>query len=446
MGRERAPDEPAPVSDDTGIAARRAALAALETVDERDAYSTIAVPRAVEGLGSARDRAFASHLAYDTLRWRGTLDWALEQVVDRGLGSVEPPLLRVLRLGALQILRTDVPSRAAVDTSATLARGAVPGPRAKGAAGFVNGVLRGLSRRGSGLPWPDRDDDPVGHLVLATAHPRWMVEELQGRLPLDEVEALLNADNEPPGLTLRATHDRDALLAELAAEGHEPSAGRLSPVAVRLPSGADPRRLRAVRGGRAVVQDEASMLVVEAAEVAHGQTLLDACAGPGGKATYLAALAGAEGWVAAGDVHEHRAHLVTSAAERVGVDLAVHVADATRPPFADGSFDGVLIDAPCTGFGTGRRRPEVRWRRTPDDVRALADLQQRILAGVREVLRPGGRLVYAACTWTERETTDVAARFLAEEGSDFVLVSERQLWPHRDDTDGMYVAVLERST
>jgi 16S rRNA (cytosine967-C5)-methyltransferase len=432
------------VSDDTGIAARRAALAALESVDERDAYSTIAVPRAVERLGSARDRAFASHLAYDTLRWQGTLDWALGQVVERGLGSVEAPLLRVLRLGALQILRTDVPSRAAVDTSATLAREAVPGGRAKGAAGFVNGVLRGLVRRRSALPWPDRGRDPVGHLVLATAHPRWIVEELRGRLPSDEVEALLDADNEPPGLTLRAIGDRGDLLAELAAEGHEPSAGAHGPAAVRLPGGADPRRIAAVRGGRAVVQDEASMIVVEAAEIQRGESILDACAGPGGKATYLSALAGPEGWVAAGDVHEHRARLVAAAAERVGVDLAVHVADATRPPFADGSFDVVLIDAPCTGLGTGRRRPEVRWRRTPEDIGSLAELQRSILAGVQRVLRPGGRLVYAACTWTERETTDVVARFLAAEGSDLTLICDRQLLPHRDDTDGMYVAVLQR--
>ncbi|HEX2027351.1 MAG TPA: transcription antitermination factor NusB, partial [Nitriliruptorales bacterium] len=340
-----------------GVAARRAALDALTAVDERDAYSNLAVPVAVADLADARDRALASHLAYDTLRWEGTLDWALAHVIDRDLADVEPVLRRVLRLGALQLLRTDVPPRAAVSTAVALARGAVPGRRARGAAGFVNGVLRALARRVSDLPWPAEADDPVGHLVLTTAHPAWIVTELRDRLG-GEARAALEGDNRPPGLTLRATADRAALLAELHAEGIDATPGQLAPEAVHAP-GADPRRLAAVTAGRALPQDEASMLVAHATRVRSGDRVLDMCAGPGGKSTHLAALVGPTGEVTAVELHPHRARLIEDTAARVGVPVQVVVGDATDPPVSDG-YDAVLVDAPCTGLGTGRCRPEVR--------------------------------------------------------------------------------------
>ncbi|HEX9888496.1 MAG TPA: transcription antitermination factor NusB, partial [Nitriliruptorales bacterium] len=192
---------------DTGLPARRAALRALQQVDEEGAYSNLAVPAAVGSLADARDRAFASHLAYDTLRWEGTLDWALSHVLTRPLADVEPALVRVLRLGAAQLLRMDLPARAAISTSAELAGEAVPARRRSGATGFVNGVLRALDRRHGDLPWPG-DDDPVAHLAVTTAHPRWMVEDLLARYDVARVAAVLAADNDPPGLTLRATGSR----------------------------------------------------------------------------------------------------------------------------------------------------------------------------------------------------------------------------------------------
>jgi 16S rRNA (cytosine967-C5)-methyltransferase len=428
--------------DRTGLPARRAALAALRAVDEDAAYSNLAVPAAVAHLPEARDRAFASHLAYDTLRWEGTLDRALGQVVDRPLDGVEPALRRILRLGALQLLRTGVPTRAAVATSVDLAREAVPGRRSGGAAGFVNGVLRGLDRRASGLRWPDPATDPVAHLVVATAHPAWIVREVVDRLGVDEARRALEADNDPPGLTLRAVGERDALIAELVAAGVAAEPGRWAPEAV-LAGGADPRRLAAVAEGRAVPQDEASMLVVHATRVAPGHRVLDLCAGPGGKATHLAGLAGASGRVTAVELHPHRAELIRQAAATLGVTVDVRVGDGTDPP-VEGRFDTVLVDAPCTGLGVGRRRPEVRWRRSPGDAAALAGLQARLVDAVARHVRPGGHLTYAACTWTREETVAVTEGLLERSDGELTLVDQVQRWPHRDGTDGMYHAVFRR--
>lgn len=424
-----------------GVAARRAALDALTAVDERAAYSNLVVPAAVAELADARDRALASHLAYDTLRWQGTLDWALGQVLDRDLEDVEPVLRRVLRLGALQLLRTDVPPRAAVSTAVEVTRGVVAGRRAGAAAGFVNGVLRALARRTGDLPWPAENDDPVGHLVLATAHPAWIVTELRDRLG-GEARAALEGDNRPPGLTLRATGDRAALLAELRAEGIDATPGRLAPEAVYAP-GADPRRIVAVTAGRALPQDEASMLVARATRVRSGDRVLDMCAGPGGKSTHLAALVGPAGQVTAVELHPHRARLIQDTAARVGVAVRVVVGDATDPPVTDG-FDAVLVDAPCTGLGTGRRRPEVRWRRTPGDAAELARLQTQLVDAALAQVRPGGHVTYAVCTWTATETVAVTRALLQRWGHAADLVEEVQRWPHRDDTDGMYHATFRR--
>ena len=428
---------------DAGMPARRAALVALAAVDEDDAYANLAVPVAVDRLEEARDRAFASHLAYDTLRWQGTIDWALQQVLSRPLDAVEPALRRILRLGALQLLRASVPSRAAVSTSVALAREVVPGHRAQGAGGFVNGVLRNLDRRRDELPWPDAADEPVAALALSTAHPAWVVSDLLRRYGLDRTRAVLEADNVSPGVTLRATGDRDALVAELVAAGLEARPGAL-PESVRAP-GADPRRLAAVREGRAAVQDEASLRVAHATGTAAGDRVLDLCAGPGGKTAHLAALAGPSGRVVAVELHGHRARLVEEAAARLGVDVDVHVGDATRPPLpAEDRYDRVLLDAPCSGLGTGRRRPEVRWRRQPADASELAKLQRRLLDAAAERVVPGGTLTYAVCTWTAVETDQVSDWFDAAHGSGFVPGERRQLLPDVDDTDGMYVATWQR--
>ena len=448
----------------TGLPARRAALAAVAAVEIDGTWSNLAVPEAVGSLPDAQDRSFASHLAYDQLRWEATLDWALSQVLSRPLDDVEPALRRVLRLGALQVLKSGVPERAAVDTSVSLAREQVPTPRAKGAGGFVNGVLRALIRQRDALPWPDPESEPVERLALDHGHPRWIVSELHSRFGYERTAAILDGDNHAPGLTLRATGDRDELLEELQALGLDAHAGTL-PMAVRAPGG-DPRRLAAVAEGRAVPQDEASMHVVAACEVAPGMRVLDLCAGPGGKTTALAQAAGEDGQVVAVERHERRARMIADVGARLGVAIDVRVGDATQDlaaskPLAAGGdaadaggraqagedgFDVVLLDAPCTGLGTGRRRPEVRWRKQRTDVTDLAALQRRLLERAVDQVRPGGRLVYSVCTWTAEETDRVADHLDVAQASRLQPLSRRQLWPDTDGTDGMFIAVWERRT
>ena len=386
---------------------------------------------------------------YETLRWEGTLDWALGHVVDRGLGSVQPDLLDVLRLGAWQLLRGAVPDRAAVATSVDVARQQV-GART---AGFTNGVLRALARRRDQLPWPAADSDEGS--ALALGWPAWSVaaaREVFGPRTTD----VLAASNEPAGLVLRARGGpsaRAALIDELRGAGLDAHPGPRSPSAVRLPGG-DPGQLVAVAEGRAAVQDAASMVVVEdlAAAVVgrpeqtdlalRGARVADLCAGPGGKTAHLVDLGAT---VFATDVHLHRARLVRGAV-RPG-DAHVVVADVTRPVWEHGAFDAVLVDAPCTGLGVTRRRPEIRWTRSAEDPGRLAGLQSTLLARALELLAPGGVLVYSACTWTVPETTGVIRELLALHGDELEPVrgAGRQLDPADDHCDGMYVAVLRRA-
>lgn len=452
-----APASAEPAPQEIGLPSRRAAWKALRRVHEHDAWSPPAVAAALRAarLGP-RDRAFAANLAYSTLRWEGTLDWALGQVVSRPLSDVEPALLDVLRLGAWQVLYGNVPDRAAVGTSVDLARAEV-GARATG---FVNGVLRGLARAAPALPWPSGDEGTG----LRLAYPTWAVVEARRRFG-PRAEAVLEAGNAAPGLTLRATGDRDALVAELRDLGHDARPGQRAAEAVRV-AGADPARLTAVAEGRAAPQDEASMLVVRALADAvrdgGGQlpdhwTVLDACAAPGGKATHLAGL-GAD--VVANDLRPARAELVAGAARRLGVADRVRttVGDVTAPPWPPAVFDAVLLDAPCTGLGVVRRRPELRWRRVAGDPRRLGALQLSLLESVSTLVRPGGVLVYSACTWPVAETAEVTSAFLAAHGDRFDVVDLSaalgtaaegddpgvQLAPDTDDVDGMYVAGFRR--
>jgi len=415
-----------------GLPARRAALVAIARVEEEGAWSTRAVPEAIAHLASQRDRAFAAHLAHDTLRWDGTLRWLLAQVLTRPFDDVEVAVGRVLRLGALQLFRSGVPARAAVDTSVRLSREAVPKQRADGAARFVNGVLRNLGRRlDTGITWPD---EPRQSLALRTGHPAWVVADLLGRV--ENADLLLEADNEPPGLTLRANGDADELVAELAAAGID-AVALGEPAEAVTARGIDPRQLAAVAQGRAVPQDAASMLVSHATGVAPGDRVLDLCAGPGGKATHLAHLVGPLGRVTAVELHRHRGDLIAGAARRQGVEVDVIVGDAREVALDPDGYDVVLLDAPCSGLGVGRRRPEVRWRATPTAVSDLARLQSQLLARAATLVRPGGRLTYAVCTWTAAETDRVVDGVM---GDGFTEVSRVQLRPDRDGTDAMFVA------
>ncbi|HUH07388.1 MAG TPA: transcription antitermination factor NusB [Egibacteraceae bacterium] len=441
-----------------GVESRLAAYKALRRVHATGAWSVQAVDSVLATAPlDARDRAFAASLAYETLRWQGTLDWALRQALNRPIEGVQPELVDILRLGAWQLLRSGAPDSAAVGTCVDVARVEV-GPQATG---FVNGVLRGLARRKAQLPWPAESTDHG--LGLALGYPEWVVASARERFG-DRARAVLEAGNVAPGVTLRAVGDRDALIAELRAQGVPAEAGAAAAEAVRAP-GAYPAELPSVAEGRAVVQDEASMLVAHAViaglDAAHQPwKVLEVAAAPGGKAAHLA-LMGA--WVAGGDLRHSRARMVAATAARLGVEsnVAAVAADGLRPPWRRGAFDAVLLDAPCTGLGVVRRRPELRWRRAADDPQRLAALQLGLLDASADLVRPGGWLVYSACTWTTAETLGVATAFAAARGDRFAaepldgalagagmrFASDpgTQLAPDRDGTDGMYVCGFRAS-
>jgi len=442
--------------------ARLAAYDVLVAVREQDAYTNLVLPPLLRSRGlTGRDAAFVTELVSGTIRRQGTYDAVLAACVDRPLAKVDPGVLDALRLGAHQLLAMRVPSHAAVGTSVDLVRTAVgPGP-----AGFVNAVLRkaaahdlsGWVRRVA----PDPATDPVGFASVAHAHPRWVVEALAEALGADELDDLLAADNAAPKVTLVARPGL-ATVEELGAAGGTPTG--LSPYAVRL-EGGDPAAVPAVTEGRAGVQDEGSQLVAigvaEAPLAGRDERWLDVCAGPGGKSALLAALAAGRGArLLASERQEHRARLVATATAtaRAGL-LGVVAADGTRPAWRDGTFDRVLVDAPCTGLGALRRRPEARWRRSPSDLDELVPLQTSLLTAALDAVRPGGVVAYATCSPVLAETAGVVSAVLA--ARDDVRLEEAslpgvadaagplpgtvQLWPHRHGTDAMFFALLRRS-
>lgn len=449
-----------------GVAARTAALRALGRIRRDAAWSQPAVRAVLDRAGlPAEDRALAAALTYETLRWEGTLDWALAQVSSRPLGKVEPVVADALRLGAWQLLYGRQPDRAAVSTTVAAA-GQVAGKRVTG---FVNGVLRGLARARDHLPWPDPATDEG--LGLRLGYPAWIVAAARERFAA-RAEAVLAAGNAAPGVMLRATggpEAREALLAELRAAGLQPEPAPYAAASVHLGSSIDPDGLACVREGRAVVQDEASTLVGAAAGAAAtgaaaaepaAMRAVDACAAPGGKAGHLAEQ-GLE--VLAADRHAGRTRALAAAlVGRAGsAPLRAVVADGRALPLPDASADLVLVDAPCTGLGVVRRRPELRWRVDPQDPEALAGLQRALVAEAARVVAPGGVVCYSVCTWTVAETVAVvrgvaAAATPPESALTPVSVDVAgagtslpgdpgvQLAPDQDGTDGMYLHCWRR--
>jgi len=439
---------------------RAAALAVLQAVRSDDAYTNLVLPGVLSTFGlSGRDAGFVTELAAGTIRRRATYDAILAACIDRPLRKVEATVLDLLRLGSHQLLSMRVPPHAAISTTVDLVRA----KKGQGAAGFANAVLRSVSRRDLDS-WLDElaPGDGPDDLAIRHSHPRWVVELLREAAPDDDLDLLLAADNVSPRVTLVA---RPGLCARSELPG-EPT--RLSPYGV-VAEGGDPGAVPAVAEGRAGVQDEGSQLVAHALATVpvtgSDGRWLDLCAGPGGKAALLAALARQHGAsLMAVELHPHRAGLVErnlAAVVAAGGDVRVVTADGTAAPFEPATFDRVLVDAPCSGLGALRRRPEARWRRTPGDLDELVALQGRLLDSALSLVRPGGVVLYATCSPVLAETAGVVAAALDAHAevtledvrplmpgvtdADGPLDGTAQLWPHRHGTDAMFLALLRRS-
>jgi len=436
----------------------------LRAVDESDAYANLLLPSAIaEAALNPQDAALATELTYGTLRRRGTYDAIISSAAGRPVDEIGPAVLDALRLATHQLLATRVASHAAVNESVNL----VASELGRGPSSFTNAVLRRISRDTPG-EWQERiekearsDDERLG---LRSAHPVWIIRALRRALAAegraDELEALLEADNLSPAVTLVA-------LPGLAEQGDSPRP--FAPTAFGSPGG-DPHEIISASGGTVRVQDEGSQLVAlalaAAAPISAGERWLDLCAGPGGKTALLAAIARQHDvTLEANEIVPARAGLVRKALKAVPGDVTVHEEDGRAFTHARrDQFDRILVDAPCTGLGALRRRPEARWRKTPADVAELAPLQEELLAGALDALAPGGIVAYVTCSPHLAETVSVVSAVLrtrtdiVELDATAVLTEicghpidlpandsgHVQLWPHRHGTDAMFLALLQR--
>ena len=448
--------------------ARRAAYDAVAATHRDDAYANLALPSILRDAGlHGRDAAFATELTYGTLRAGETLDAIIAIAADRGVERIDPPARDALRIGVYQLLYTRVPPHAAVSATVDLVRSLL----GESASKFANAVMRQIASKDLD-DWlttvaPDRETDRIGYLAVTQHHPQWIVRAFADALggDLDETEQLLIEDNERPIVHLCARPGRiDAL--DLADEV-DGVPGAFSPFAVYLNGGA-PRELPAIIHADAHVQDEGSQLVAYALTRAPidgpDREWLDLCAGPGGKAGLLGAIAAQrDAFVTAVEITPHRAGLIEKTTR--GLPVKVVCADGRKVGSVDelpeGAFDRVLVDAPCSGLGSLRRRPEARWRRTPGDLPPLTRLQRELLAAAIRAVRPGGVVAYVTCSPHIAETqvtvTESArraphpvelvdARTLLPEGMPGLGTGPTvQLWPHRHGTDAMFLAVLKRT-
>jgi 16S rRNA (cytosine967-C5)-methyltransferase len=417
---------------------------AIRRIVDDGGYSNLVVPAALSRSRlDARDRAFAADMIYGTVRHLRSIDWAIEQRANRPVARMSPGARYALRLGAYQLLFANVAPHAAVGESVTLA-----GPRERS---FVNAILRKLATDPPSWPTGDADRD----IAVRTGLDPWAIDELRHVLQdPGEVEIAAAAFAERGALCLRTNRcvtTPERLDDALRASGLDVGPAHVNADCVLVAHG-DPTTFPGWGEGWFAVQDEASAFVVEALDVRPGDRVLDACAGPGGKTAHLSCLVGSQGLVVGADLHPKRAELVARAAARLGVTPLVLAQDATAPAL-DGMFDRVLVDAPCSGLGSARRRPELLWRAVRSELSRLARLQVAIVVASAELLRPGGRLVYSVCTFPRAET-DAACDAIVRHRPDLVpadvmapggsLAPRVRLWPHRQGCDAMFVAAFTK--
>lgn len=439
--------------------ARELALEAIHRVHQTDSYANILLPHMLGESGlSLRDRALATEIVYGTLRSEGTLDWIIGRFLPRGLESVPPLALDILRMGGYQLIFTErIPAHAACNESVKLAKKFFS-PRI---ANFVNAVLRRIATEKDELPWPDFNKSPVDFISLKHSHPRWMVEMWMKELGLEETEKLCRANNLRPKLSLRVNTLKtspEKLISLLKKRKLKVIRSKLVPEALIIEEGRSVLNLSEFKQGLFTVQDESSILVSRVVAPQAGETILDVCAAPGGKTTHLAQLMGNQGLIVAVDAHAQRLRLLRRTCKQVGVEIVATVeADGTLlGEVIKEPMDGVLVDAPCSGLGVLARRPDSRWRKNIGQIKELSRLQARLLESAAGFVKPGGVLVYSVCTISRRETTGVVKAFLRKHPEfspddapdmppDSNFDGGFQLLPHRHGTDGMFIARLLRS-
>lgn len=441
--------------------ARETAMKVLQEVHEKGAYANVALAQALRRTELAdQDRRFVTELVYGAVKAGGTLDWIMRRYVNRPLGKIPPVIRAILRLGLYQIFYLDkVPPSAACNTAVDLAKKYGH----KGVAGFVNAVLRTAVREPEKAAFPRGKGHAMEELALKSQHPLWLVKHWVKAFGFEETARLCEFDNESARLCLRVNTlktDRQELLQELDRCGAESEASAWTPDGVIVKAHGALDALPPLQEGRAQVQDESSMLVAHVVSPQPGEFILDCCSAPGGKSTHMASLMENKGRIVAGDIYEHKLQRIEENARRLGINIIETLLLDAREAGErfKGQADRVLVDAPCSGLGVLRRKPDARWHKHQEELKALPALQLEILQSAARAVKPGGLLVYSTCTIERAENQAVVEAFLAA-NKDFALEKTGsylpcagshsedemvQLYPQQDGTDGFFIARMKR--
>lgn len=441
--------------------AREQALLILYKVFQNKSYSNILIKNLGQKF-SALDRAFISEIVYGTIKWRLRIDYIISQLSSMKLQKISPYIMNILRLGIYQIEFMDrVPHSAAVDECVKLSKkyGSI------GASKFVNGVLRNYIRRMETIAYPEKEENPVKYLSVYYSYPEWMVSKLMNEFGFDFTEDFLKSGNFVPPVTVRVNclkTDKKSLMDSLKESGIDVSSGKYMDASLSLKGVPGIEWLKEYKNGFLTVQDESSMLAVQVLSPKPGDLIMDVCSAPGTKSTYMAELMGNKGTIISGDISEGKLKLVNQNAERLGIDIIktiVNDASKTMDEYID-KADRVIVDAPCSGLGIMRKKPEIRWNREASDLKAITGLQSAILYASSKYVKPGGILVYSTCTVLREENINIVKDFL-KYNCNFMpediteLIPDKlkrdtcsagyiELYPNTDNIDGFFIARMKR--
>jgi 16S rRNA (cytosine967-C5)-methyltransferase len=445
---------------------RELAMDTLVKVAGTGAYSNLQLNRTLQDAGLQRaDAGLVTELVYGTIQRQATLDYWLSRFVSKGLHKLEPWVHQLLRMSAYQLLYLDrIPAHAAVNEAVTIAKKRGH----SGISGMVNGVLRSIDRgRGELQSSEIKHADPIVQIALRHSYPEWLVSRWVAAYGAETAEAICAAGNDHPHSSVRANTlrgTREEVIELLKEAGYDAEPSVIAPAGIAINRGGNLADTDGFREGMWTVQDESSMLVAEVLAPKAGMQVLDCCAAPGGKSTHLAELMGGKGKVWANDLHAHKRDLIVTQTERLklrNVEAITEDALKLAERFKPQSMDAVLLDAPCSGFGVIRRKPEIKWTKTAGDVSEIAVVQQRLLSAVCDLVRPGGVLVYSTCTIEKDENERQVATFLKEHPEfeldrnwpeavvdqlkkvgaiDENFDGQAQLLPQHFDSDGFYIA------
>lgn len=445
--------------------AREVALKVLYKIDVEDTYANIALREAIHTYSlNSLDRGLMTELVYGTTRARNTIDWFLDQLLSKGIQKVTPWIRNILRLGVYQLYYLDkIPVSAAVNEAVKLAK-KYGHP---GTVKLVNGVLRNFERRKEEFVFPDLKEKPIQHISLKYSHPEWMIKRWIDEFGTDATIALCTANNRPAANSIRTNTlqiTREDLIKELEKEGVVSEKSTFTPEGLLIGDFTSLDGLKAFNKGHFILQDEASMLIAHILNPKPQDFVIDACAAPGSKTTHLAQLKSDQGQILACDIYEHKLSLIKDNCQRLGINsIKATLTDARELGHLYlEKADCLLVDAPCSGLGVLRRRPDSRWKKSLEQIKELKQLQLEILRGACDCLKPGGTLVYSTCSISPEENTEVVEEFL-KSNSNFKLDNlldylpfdlEReediktakdgyiQLLPHIHGTDGFFAARL----